>query len=104
MALMRHRDARVLKARGMIPALMGTRPFADVRLEFVRQLRDVLTAEWNAELAVFVVTELELNKCKYQKLRLAEYSLACHFMTLPDPKLLGYDSQKSEHIHVKLCS
>ena len=50
---------------------MGTYPFAKSRLQLVRQLRDVLTAEWNAELAVFVVTELELSARKYQKLRLA---------------------------------
>ena len=63
--------ARVLDARGLLPALMGTYPFAKSRLQLVRQLRDVLTAEWNAELAVFVVTELELSARKYQKLRLA---------------------------------
>jgi|EP00966_Prymnesium_polylepis_P252889 hypothetical protein len=50
---------------------MGTYPFAKSRLQLVRQLRDVLTAEWNAELAVFVVTELELSTRKYSKLRLA---------------------------------
>ena len=63
--------ARVLVDKGLLDQLMGTRPFARKKLELVVALREVLTAEWNAELACFIVNELELSNRKYSKLRLA---------------------------------
>ena len=63
--------ALALKATDMLPELWASRVFAELKLEFVKELRDVLHAEWGVALALFVRSELTLSDCDYEKLRLA---------------------------------
>eukprot|EP00965_Chrysotila_dentata_P091186 3010439-Pleurochrysis_carterae.AAC.1 len=50
--------AVALKSLGMFDELMGTRAVAEVKLQLVTDLRDILSAEWGASLALFVKDEL----------------------------------------------
>eukprot|EP00965_Chrysotila_dentata_P131449 4345318-Pleurochrysis_carterae.AAC.2 len=50
---------------------MATRVFAQHKLEFARELSDVLAAAWGVELALHLKVECGLSDRRYQSLRLA---------------------------------
>eukprot|EP00965_Chrysotila_dentata_P163311 5394090-Pleurochrysis_carterae.AAC.1 len=55
----------------LLPSLLQTRPFVKARMEFARELADLLRLEWGVELALYVKTELALSDSNLQKARLA---------------------------------
>ena len=63
--------ARVLHWREMVPDIMSTKPFCLEKNSLVANLTDVLAAEYNVNLAMHVLSDVELSLGQYQKLRLA---------------------------------
>eukprot|EP00965_Chrysotila_dentata_P193025 6175500-Pleurochrysis_carterae.AAC.2 len=63
--------AVALKSLGMFDELMWTRAVAEVKLQFVNDLADVLSTEWGASLALFIKNELCMSDADYSSLRLA---------------------------------
>eukprot|EP00965_Chrysotila_dentata_P228235 6196489-Pleurochrysis_carterae.AAC.6 len=55
----------------LIQDLLSTRPFVMARMEFAKELAELLQAEWNISLAFYLNTELGLSDTNYQRLRLA---------------------------------
>ena len=60
-----------LKQIGMYEHMMNTKVMAEARCELVKDLAEVLSAEWGPRLAVFCRTELSLSYRDYDKLRLS---------------------------------
>ena len=60
-----------LKQVGMYELVMQTKVVADTRLELVKDLAEVLSAEWGPRLAIFCRSELSLSFRDYDKLRLS---------------------------------
>ena len=60
-----------LKKVGLYEAMMQTKVMADTRLQMVKDLGEVLAAEWGPKLAIFCRSELTLSFRDYDKLRLS---------------------------------
>ena len=63
--------AKALEKFGMISDLMSTKPFCDEKMQLVTALMAILKAEWDAQLALFCRSDVEMSLSQYQKLRLA---------------------------------
>ena len=60
-----------LKKIGLYDTIMNTKVMAEARCDLVKDLANVLSAEWGPKLAVFCRTELSLSYRDYDKLRLS---------------------------------
>eukprot|EP00965_Chrysotila_dentata_P187525 6172193-Pleurochrysis_carterae.AAC.1 len=49
---------------------MASRAVAKLKLQFARELADVLAAEWNVDLALHLKTDVGLSDRRYQSLRM----------------------------------
>ena len=63
--------AGALETAGVLDELWATKLFARRRLQFAKELAEVLQAEWNVELALYIKNDVELSDSQYAKLRLA---------------------------------
>eukprot|EP00965_Chrysotila_dentata_P159323 5262952-Pleurochrysis_carterae.AAC.4 len=62
--------AVAIKSLGMFYELMATRAVAEVKVQLVTDLRDILSAEWGASLALFIKDELCMSDADYSRLRI----------------------------------
>ena len=68
--------AAALEWLDMLPELLSTRPLRKWRMQFARELRDILSAEWGPDLALSLKTEVNLSDSQYQRLTSA-YASHC---------------------------
>eukprot|EP00965_Chrysotila_dentata_P189558 6173385-Pleurochrysis_carterae.AAC.2 len=63
--------ATALEWLDLLPDLFATRHFAEARMEFAQELAELLQAEWNMSLALYLKTEIGISDTDYLRLRLS---------------------------------
>eukprot|EP00965_Chrysotila_dentata_P080145 2644299-Pleurochrysis_carterae.AAC.1 len=66
-----HVFAAALGWLDLLPELLETRPFVKARMDFAKDMLNILDAEWSVELALYLKTERSLSNRNYDKARLS---------------------------------